>query len=542
MLLSLTSKLLSLLLVAPVLGAITFDEIAKKPASRAKNFMIWQYLKQDITPKEASKAYKLVDGSHSKLFFAYAKKTDDKKIIEKARCRRLIAKEITLKESDVCIKLSLSVGKSLHLSPSLRSDLSKRLGENYRYLDFLNENNFSKRVADFDAKTFVKVLNSGGQSYRRKYFNQLLDANTTQKLSKVKGFNQSVKLITTDKELIQLQRSLLTLDSKHLNAQTNFFLALNQVRHLNYAKAMQLLQVVYNTSYYQMDKDKATFWMYLVSKNKMYLHDLTNSFDINMYTLYAKESLGIEVNNFFSKVRTNNKAKKYDVQDPFVWNEILKEIKATPKGELFALARKYQHPSLQAVQGFILERAYSYKTHEYLLPYFSMMQEMPLERKILMYSLMKQESHYIPAALSRSYALGLMQLMPFLVKVLDKKETPPIEGLSDMFNPERNIKYASKHIAWMEKSLYSPVFMAYAYNGGMGFTKRYILKGNFNKGSFEPFMSMELMANSESREYGKKVLANYVMYKKIFNQEVSIHHLFRNLLMPSKSDRFREQE
>ena len=535
-------KLLSLLILAPSLGAITFAQIESKPPSRAKNFMIWQYLQEDITSEEAKKAYKLVDGYSRKIFNVYVKKSNDPKIIEQARCQKLKASDINLDENSSCLKSALSVRKSLKLNATLRSDLASQLGDGYEYLTFLNEPEFKKQLQNYKPDTFVKVFNGVSPSYRHKHFNHFIDQNTTQRLSEVKGFERSIKLIVTDKQLIQLQRSLLSIDSRDLSSQTNFFLALNQVRHLNYAKAMQLLQSVYNTSYYQMDKDKAQFWMYLISKNDMYLKALSEGFDINIYTLYAKEKLGKEVTNFFTRVYHNDDAKFYDIEDPFVWNTILQEIKGTPNHKLFDLARKYSHPSLDGVQAFILERAYRYKTHAYILPYYELMKDMPLERKILMLSLMKQESNDIPAALSRSFALGLMQLMPFLVKVLDKKESPPINELSDMFNPQRNIKYASKHIAWMEKSLSSPLFMAYAYNGGMGFFKRYLLKGNFSKGSFEPFISMELMANSESREYGKKVLANYVMYKKVFNQKVSILRLFDNVLSPTKSDRFREQE
>ena len=50
---------------------------------------------------------------------------------------------------------------------------------------------------------------------------------------------------------------------------------------------------------------------------------------------------------------------------------------------------------------------------------------------------------------------------------------------------------------------------------------------------------MELMANTESREYAKKVLANYVIYKKIVGDEVKISALFETLTEPIYTDRFR---
>ena len=110
-----------------------------------------------------------------------------------------------------------------------------------------------------------------------------------------------------------------------------------------------------------------------------------------------------------------------------------------------------------------------------------------------------------------------------------------------MFLPEYNIRYSRAHIKWMQKSLYHPLFMAYAYNGGMGFFRKHLLKGNFGHGQYEPFLSMEMMSNNESREYGKKVIANYVMYKKVMGDKVSIVHLFDILNQPKMTDRFRAQ-
>ena len=154
---------------------------------------------------------------------------------------------------------------------------------------------------------------------------------------------------------------------------------------------------------------------------------------------------------------------------------------------------------------------------------------------------MRQESRMIPAALSRSYALGLMQIMPFVTDDISKRIENPIKSYDDMFKPCYNIRYSRAHIKWMQKSLYHPLFMAYAYNGGLGFFKKYLLKGHFEDTQYEPFLSMEMMAQSETREYGKKVLANYVIYKKIMGEEVSIIHLFDILKEPKKTDCFRKQ-
>ena len=175
------------------------------------------------------------------------------------------------------------------------------------------------------------------------------------------------------------------------------------------------------------------------------------------------------------------------------------------------------------------------------MPYQESTASLNNDTKALIYALARQESHFIPSAISRSFALGVMQIMPFLIEALakQKKETAALE---EMFDPDKNIKYATKHLSYLKKHLYHPLFIAYAYNGGIGFTKKHLLKGTFKEGSYEPYLSMELMANRESREYGKKVLANYVIYKKILNEEVKITSLFESLTEPSRTDRFRRRD
>jgi soluble lytic murein transglycosylase len=111
-----------------------------------------------------------------------------------------------------------------------------------------------------------------------------------------------------------------------------------------------------------------------------------------------------------------------------------------------------------------------------------------------------------------------MQIMPFNVDTIAKSNPFKPTSYFDMFNPEHNIAYAIVHLKHIENTLFNPVLMAYAYNGGIGFTKRLLMNGGqFLSGEHEPFMSMELVSNDESREYGKRVLANYVIYKKILD-------------------------
>ena len=290
-----------------------------------------------------------------------------------------------------------------------------------------------------------------------------------------------------------------------------------------------------------IDKDKNIFWMYKITHDKKYLSKLLLSKDINIYTIYAYEISNKKFDNYFTSVETVNEKAKQNIQDPFNWNAILQEIKQTPKDKLFDLASSYNQESMVPVQSYIIQKAYNFKKHGYLMPYDKYLDILDNNDKALVYAIMRQESNLIPSALSRSYALGLMQLMPFVVDDLSTRHENPVGSYDEMFIPKNNIDYALKHIEWMKKSLYHPLFMAYAYNGGMGFLRRHLEKGTFNSGKYEPFISMELMPNAQSREYGKRVLANYVMYKKVMGDNISIVDLFDSLTQPKKTDRFREQ-
>jgi len=531
---------LSLIILACANAEITLKDINSKPSCRAKDFMIWQYLQQDITPLQADKAYKQLSSTSDKLLFVYAKKTDNLKIKKIVSCKK--RNDLLSIDDKKCLKLALSPYKTLSLTSKDRKRLSKKIDDKKtkKLLRIQSEPFHQKAYEKYDADTILTFFINTPTSFRRKNLNIYFDAKFINKLSSSWKISQFVKIVVNDENLNKLQLSLLNLDSLNLNSQTTFFLALNHLRHLSKPQAMEFLNIALEKSKHKIDEDKNYFWMYLVSGQKKYLKKLLLSMDINIYTLYAHEVLNEDFENYFTYVETVDTKSKENIQNPFDWNDILKKIKTTPKDKLFDLASSYKQPEMIPVQSFIIQKAYDFKMHGYIMPYNQYLENLTNDDKALIYAIMRQESHLIPSALSRSYALGLMQLMPFLVDAISKQCNDNV-CYNDMFKPKKNIDYALKHLKWMKKSLYHPLFIAYAYNGGMGFLRRYLEKGKFTNSKYEPFLSMELMSNAESREYGKKVLANYVMYKRIMGEKVSIVYLFDILKDPKKTDRFREQ-
>ncbi len=529
------------LLLSSLQAEITLKEISEKPPSRAKNFMIWQYLKQDITPAQADDAFCQLDGVSNKLFYAYAKKCDKKEIKETVSCMK--KRNLLSIKNKECLELAMTPYKTLALTKKQRDRLAKKVDSQYLkdVLSIQNEPYTQKAYESYTPSVILTAFNFTTRSHRRKHLNFELGKEFINSLTDSWKISYFIKTIVNDDKLDKLQKSLLKLDAQKLNSQNNFFLALNSIKHSNKKKALEYFEASLQKAKKKIDADKNNFWLYKVTNDKKYLQRLLKSNDINVYSLYAHDVLDKEVDNYFTSVKTVDKEAKQDIRDPFDWREILTEIKSTPKNKLSDLASAYMQKDMIPVQSFIIQKASGYKKHGYIMPYDEYLKDVSDDDKALVYAIMKQESQLIPSALSSSYALGLMQLMPFLVDAISKGEKETITRYEEMFDPEKNIDYALKHMKWMKKSLYHPLFMAYAYNGGMGFFKRYLLKGNFNRGKYEPFLSMELMSNSQSREYGKKVLANYVMYKKVMGESVSIVDLFDTLTQPKKTDRFRAQ-
>ena len=533
--------ILSLLLTGAH-AKILLEDINSKPPCHAKDFMIWQYLKQNITPSQADEAYSQVDNDkNTKLFYAYAKKTKNKDIKYKLSCRNK-SNLLAIKYVE-CLELAFSPYKATRLTNNQRDKLAKKLKSKSKIevVKILNEKHSVGAYSSYDADTILTLFNNTGHKYRKKNLNIYLDKEFLNSLSSSWRISQFIKMVIHNDALDKLQLSLLKMDGENLNSRNNFYLALNHLRHHDKKTAVKFFELSRSKAKYKMDIDKNNFWIHKVTKDIKYLKKLLESNDINIYTLFAQEKMNVKADNYFCDLITNTKEVKRSLTDPFDWGEILKEIKATKKDGLLKLAESYKQKEMLPVQAFILQKAYQHNKHGYIMPYNKYLDGLSVDNKALFYALMRQESFMIPSALSRSYALGLMQMMPFVTDDISKRIKEPIKNYSDMFIPKNNIRYSRAHIKWMQKSLYHPLFIAYAYNGGMGFFKKYLLKNKFNKGRYEPFLSMEMMANSESREYGKKVLANYVMYKKVLGEEISIAHLFDTLMQPKKTDRFREQ-
>ncbi|MDD5160018.1 MAG: transglycosylase SLT domain-containing protein [Sulfuricurvum sp.] len=536
------SVILSMLLISGA-WAITLNEINDKPASRQKNFLIWQFLHQDINASEASEAFYQVDNVNERFLFDYAAKTDETEIKYTASCMREQACNLPLIEQDDCLMLALTPAKATALKPEEREEIANRLNNrfgNTQWLRAMNQESMYTSVDNIANENIVFRL--AGATYRHEHFNHPLSNEVLEALTQSNVFGQIVFLTVTDPAMEQLQQSLSMVSIGHFDPQTHFFLAMNAVKYAKLDIAVEHLKEAKGRFYSPIDRDKAIFWLYEITKDQNYLTELSNSLDINMYVLYARELLQLPTENYFTTLPTIQHTNSINGVDPFQWRVFAEEVKASTPDTIVNLIDRCDGEDSLGVQGYVLERTYEPYIHNFTMPYDQYMTTLNADQKALVYALMRQETRFIPGLISRSFALGLMQIMPFNVDSISKVHPLKPTTYFDMLQPELSIAYSIAHLQHLIHNLHNPILIAYGYNGGLGSTKRLLLEGGrFLPGEYEPFLSMELIGNDENREYGKRVLANYVMYKKILGEEVSIKAIFDNLTQPSQSDYFRAE-
>ena len=323
------------------------------------------------------------------------------------------------------------------------------------------------------------------------------------------------------------------------NGNKSFTYGIKMVERNQLGKAAQHFNAAYKQYEDRWEKDKCLFWLYKVTKKKSYLTKLKRSYHINMYTLLAADiSNGKYPRSIVTPSIKKNSVYNIDETNPIHWAEVKAKMNL-PSTDLEDLADMCESKATVGMHTYLKARACNYRKSYFPFPYRSTMKEFSKERQALIYAIARQESRFVPASVSRPFALGMMQFMPFLIDHVAKKKGERID-YDAIFKPKKAISYADFHLDYLNKWLYHPLFVAYAYNGGIGFTKKLIRKKNyFRKGAFEPYLSMEKMSNVEAREYGKRVLTNYVVYLNKLGKPTRLLPYMQTLTTPSKTDRFR---
>ena len=518
---------------------VTLEWLEQKPKSYAKDFFILQYLNQENLPFEKAKiAYEMGNGTNATLKKVFNQKYNIKAPID-LKCYRATIEQLKSEDSK-CIALGLSLQEATQISksdleyfisrldpyPTLKNDL-KIIASNDPFFSLIKS----------DMNRFFRLFFDLGENYRVKFFNKSFSSELINQIYQDKNFERFLRYVIYNNKLSNIQKSLFVLkDSKTLAPHISFLLGINAINNNNLDVANSFFLDSYKKSYLRSDKDKSLFWLYLVNNDQSFLQELSNSWDNSIYTLYAKELLNLEPNNIVYDIKLKNKKSNFDVHDTFKWMEVVSDTKKNlDEHKLRKYEEVFSDKDTEPHLAYILERYNKYKTQYFITPYRDIIGKYDIYKQVLIYSIARQESHFIPSSISFSSAQGVMQIMPFLSLDISKKLNENY-NIYEQFIPSKNIRYGSFHLDTLIKQFdNNPLFIAYAYNGGAGYTRTQLKKGLFKeKNKFEPFLSMEMISYSETREYGKKVLANYYIYNNYLNSEnrVPLSTIFQSLVNP----------
>lgn len=522
---------------------VNFAFFNDKPRSLAKDFYIYEYVQSDaVTPKEAKVLFGMVHTMNMRFFHLFAKKMDNPEYKKISKCVDLDVSAL-LKEDDECLNMGINIAKVTSLPKGQLKLIKPRLKQNKELVNLITlmeSENVYEAALNSDINTFLTLFNGSITAYKAAIFNQnIIPKEQMDRLSHSAKFNQFAYNVAQNDKLDNVQKSLLYVTpAAGVNAKALFYLGLNALKYDEKERALYFFELSNERASKGEEKDKALFWQYLVTKDKHSLERIVQDNDINMYSLYAYEMLDLPYKNIVSPVLEGTHP-TFNVNDPFAWIKVMNKVYHMNSEEVEALAQSFKYANTLPHYSYLMERATRYSKNYYPIPYPEEISSYTIHRQALMLAIARQESRFIPSVVSTSYALGMMQFMPFVARDIAKKEKLEDFSVSAMFDPRIAYLFGNIHLNFLEKSLYHPLFVAYAYNGGMGFTKKHLQAGAFSDGRYEPFLSMETMINEESREYGKKVLANYVVYRHLLGEDVSIKNLFEILLIPSVTDRFR---
>jgi len=494
------------LLFMPIflLAIPSLKQVMSYPHSYYRDFYLTEYLKKTKDAKQAEFLYKQI--KYKKRYHFRLLANRNKKYKDLYNCKY----PNRYNWNKIAIECIIQNGFNFNSLKKMRNKDIKKL------LNILPDSTVKKEINIVLNKEYIKLFRNNLYFYDIFWGikpNIYIPSLVINNILKDNHFHSFLNYVVRAPNLGNLKRSLLNIHYKEVKDKNKFLLTLNAIALHRYNLAIKILR----SKKYKTNQDN--FWLYLLTKKKKYANKLLKNKRLDFYTLYIYEEFHKAYK--IDKINISNKAiPKYDINNPL---DVIRFYKDKSKvKDYFSFAAKLDNNQTLPLKALILDKAYHYRKNYYIMPKYDL-DDLNISSKALFYALARQESRFIPAQTSRSYAIGLMQMMPFLIRSFHPKE-----DISSFFRSDVNVKYAKKHMKWLMSKLNdNPLFVSYAYNGGIGFTKRKVLNYFKFKGEYEPFFSMEMVPYSESREYGKKVLTNYVIYKTLLGEKTTLHQLLK---------------
>ncbi|RAX58649.1 hypothetical protein CCZ01_02385 [Helicobacter monodelphidis] len=518
---------------------ITLDFLRNQRKGIVRDFYIWLFLKQDISKADADAAHKLVHRQNTQLFGLYYKKGSNQTLGRKTICERMTLKDL-LRQDAKCISYALTLKDAATLPKGELASLSRKVKkvnpELSQQLGILAARNPIQALLNADPAIFASVFDGVPLDYRLKQFEAKIPANKINHLAnqKSKKFWRLLRVIIMNPQYPKLQASIAEVNNITApDAITLFYLGLNAFKHQRKQAALTYLERSAKKSQDPIMRDRINFWFYMITQNVEYLQKVSRSGYPNIYSLYATEKLNVApaFRIVYDILPPNVKVKntQWDITDPFEWLNMQERIRAG-EDSLKRIKATLQTKETEPHLALALRRENQFRIHYYIRPYRELFERYSQDKQALLYAISLQESFFIPASVSISYALGMMQIMPFNVESIAKKLNET-RYYTDMFDPAINIKYAEFLLRDLEQEFKEPLFIAYAYNGGSGFARRILKQPIFSKKNpLDPWWSMEFVPYEESRNYGQKVMTNYIIYQRLLGKNITTQEALQRLL------------
>jgi soluble lytic murein transglycosylase len=141
----------------------------------------------------------------------------------------------------------------------------------------------------------------------------------------------------------------------------------------------------------------------------------------------------------------------------------------------------------------------------------------------LLFGLIRTESAFQSDVVSRAGAAGLTQLMPATAEEMAgriHRQGGPDYAANDgpdLRDPAVNIHIGAVYLGYLMERLEAPLPALLAYNGGMNRVRRWRTADSRKPGGALPLdLFLETVEYSETREYGRRVLAAAAVYKRLY--------------------------
>lgn len=162
----------------------------------------------------------------------------------------------------------------------------------------------------------------------------------------------------------------------------------------------------------------------------------------------------------------------------------------------------------------ILMHLYPIKYEEYVYKYSEELNIDPM----LTFAIIKTESNFQEKVISKSGAIGLMQLMENTAKEQAKKLN--MEYTKEMlYSAETNLKIGLYYFNTLLDYYEQNYILAFAaYNAGLGNVQKWINEGTIKKDGSD----IENIPFKETNMYVRKIIKNYETYKKLYGDREKI--------------------